>query len=239
MNKSTQNENNDTLFFEALMNNIMEGTKTPKVQIERVVGPILGFFIEDIISTLLEEDVVTISAEFPLRKFVNAGGIQNNHSTNIDWLMYSREKKELIFVELKTTDTSFSRPQASLYAKVQQEINSKRSALFLERDIKTIKSASKESGKYESILKKIEKESIDFSEIHGSRIIYILPDVVKRKMQEKDKEGIEFYPFKDLRINANKKNAFRSQWLTLFKHLCALDEITRKSRNSKTKKDAT
>ena len=100
-----ENDEGEGRFFDSLVKHIMLGVKIPKVQIERVIGPILGFFIEDILSSLLDEHIVTISAEFPLRKFENDSGTRNNQSTNIDWLMYCRKKKELIFVELKTTDT--------------------------------------------------------------------------------------------------------------------------------------
>ena len=38
------------LFFEALMDHIMEGVMIPKVQIERAVGPILSMFLADVLT---------------------------------------------------------------------------------------------------------------------------------------------------------------------------------------------
>ena len=38
-------------FFQALMADIMRGSMIPKVQIERAIGPIIGFFLGDALST--------------------------------------------------------------------------------------------------------------------------------------------------------------------------------------------
>jgi len=74
-------------FAEALMTHIMEATMIPKVQVERVVGPILSMFIGDVLTATLRDDsrlsgdIKLIAPEFPLKKE------GNRQSTNIDWLM--------------------------------------------------------------------------------------------------------------------------------------------------------
>ena len=217
MNKGTQNENSDTLFFEALMNNIMEGVKTPKVQIERVVGPILGFFIKDIISSLLNyEDLIILGAEFPLRK------LDNNQSTNIDWLMYSKTDNKLLFVELKTTVTSLSTAQALSYDEIQAKIRKGTTgAEFLKLDVSKIMGASKEKEKYTSVWNKI--KDINFSVIDNSQIIYIAPKAAKNRFSKIPCRDAVFYSFADLAIDEGKNIPFRSQWEILQKILCELD----------------
>src|ERR1035438_780794 len=85
----------------------------PKVQVERAVGPIVGLFIAELLSTKWNKRVVTICEEFPLRKApVNC--IHTYQSTNIDWLLYNLSDDQLVFLELKTADTSFDRPQEDI-----------------------------------------------------------------------------------------------------------------------------
>ena len=96
-----------TAFAQALIERIMEGTMIPKVQTEREVGPILDLFLEGLLTEAFREDpqlsgpIATVCREFPFKK------PDSRQSTNIDWLMRNAEREQLIFVELKTADTSF------------------------------------------------------------------------------------------------------------------------------------
>ena len=220
----------DTSFFKVLLKHIMKGVNVPKVQIERVIGPILGLFIEDVMSSLLKEKVVTLSAEFPIRKLAQEFQEQNNQSTNIDWLMYAEESKTLVFVELKTTDTAFRAGQAALYTALQSKIAEK-SAQFLSEDIVAITKASKESGKYKNISKRMAKTGANFADIRRSKIVYLLPEAAKTRTSESEKAGMEFYSFGELRIKRSLKNPFLAHWKVLHKSLQRLDKITRVSRN--------
>ena len=102
-------------FVVALMDNILDGLMTSKFQVERAISPILGVFLEDVLTQIFNnEDVENppkriemVCAEFPLRK---KG--KEKHSTNVDWLLYDRKIKQLIFFELKTSDTSFDQEAA-------------------------------------------------------------------------------------------------------------------------------
>ena len=40
--------NERTTFIRQLMSHILEGVRIPKLQVERAVGPVLGFFLEDV-----------------------------------------------------------------------------------------------------------------------------------------------------------------------------------------------
>jgi hypothetical protein len=86
-------------FLQALMERIMEGTMIPKVQTEREVGPILGMFLEDVLTEAFKDDpllsgqISTVCPEFPFKK------PGNRQSTNIDWLTRNSEREQLILVE--------------------------------------------------------------------------------------------------------------------------------------------
>ncbi len=71
---------------------------------ERAIGPILGMSITEVLPS--DDRLAMICAEFPLRKRSTTGP-DTYQSTNIDWLLYSNKLDQLVFVELKTTDTTF------------------------------------------------------------------------------------------------------------------------------------
>src|SRR6476659_2192899 len=102
-------------FAETLMDHIMEGVMIPKVQTERAVGPILSMFLAEVLTLTLRDDPVLsgpltlICPEFPLKK------PENNASTNVDWLMLNQSRNQLLFVELKTSDTSVDLEQSAIY----------------------------------------------------------------------------------------------------------------------------
>ena len=144
------NDPTETEFFEALMAQLMQGSMIPKVQVERSIGPILGFFLAEALSAALDEDLVSLCPEFPIRKMrLDESG--NNQSTNIDWLMFSRSKNDLLLVELKTTDTSFREEQSDIYRRLQDTIAERNSAAFLIEELQSIASASQETGKYKTV----------------------------------------------------------------------------------------
>jgi hypothetical protein len=137
-------------FVEALMDHIMEGAMIPKVQIERAVGPILSMFLADVLAETLRDDpalsgpLAMICPEFPLKK------ADVNQSTNFDWLMYNTERRQLLFVELKTSDTSFKADQSASYLANQEAVQNKGGS-FLIDDLKKVVGASQESGKYPAV----------------------------------------------------------------------------------------
>ncbi len=63
-----------TKFINDLMECIIEGINIPKVQVERVITPILGMFLESILNRVFAEhpkfsgSYTLVSPEFPLKK---------------------------------------------------------------------------------------------------------------------------------------------------------------------------
>ena len=53
--------NERTTFIRQLMSHILEGVRIPKLQVERAVGPVLGFFLEDVLTATLAEDEGVLS----------------------------------------------------------------------------------------------------------------------------------------------------------------------------------
>lgn len=215
-------------FFETLMSHIMAGVNIPKVQIERVVGPILGMFIEDVMSTILGDEIIALSPEFPLLKAPGDNKKSTMQSTNIDWLMYSQTKRELVFLELKTTDSAIRSDQAKIYIENCEKI-SRVGAGFLEADFKGIWKASKKSRKYAYVAKGLH-EKVDLNGVNKSRIIYILPkpaiEKANRNSKAFDHSRIEFFSFGELRIDSGRKGDFAEYWDILGKYLAELDKVT-------------
>jgi hypothetical protein len=118
---------------------IMEGTKIPKVQVERAVSPILALFIADVLTAYFKDnnpnDYLLVSQEFPLKKD------NNNQSKNIDYLLVNSAKNQLVFVELKT-DSRANYRQAENYIKVKESIKQK-SAKVLSQNLHKVRAISK------------------------------------------------------------------------------------------------
>ncbi len=219
-----------TQFFADLMQHLMAGTMIPKVQVERSLGPIIGFFLADALSANLQEDIVMLCPEFPIRKE------GNNQSTNIDWLMFSRTKQELLLVELKTTDTSFAAWQASIYEDLQNKIASTQSAVFLAEDLEDIADESLERGKYLNVQKMtasglgITEDAIRevFGRCKHARVIYLAPKASHPKQKWRD--DWLWLSFEDL-PQALGNHPHADQWPILRNSLISLDTLTRRQRN--------
>lgn len=225
-------------FFPALMQHLMLGKMIPKVQVERSIGPIIGFFLEEALKAQLGMDVVMLSPEFPIRKnrLAETG---NNQSTNIDWLMLNLDTPELLLVELKTTDTTFRADQAQIYEKLQEAIAREESAAFLLDELLAIKNASQESGKYGFVLDLLKaackvgsetelRERLD--RCKRARVIYLAPKLSKPINWRPADQGWEWISFGDLPVTLDE-HEFADQWPALREHLVSLDEDTRNKRN--------
>jgi len=97
-------------FWRELLDHIVTKLRhVPKFQVERAVGPMLDYFITKD-PTFLGGDMEILATEFPLKK--KGTTLQ---STNVDWLLYDRCRNELVLLELKTDDGSFSSGQLERY----------------------------------------------------------------------------------------------------------------------------
>lgn len=111
---NSQNSQMNKGFLSHLMAHLLEGSQIPKVQVERSIGPVLGFFLAEVLTATLKDDGALsgryrmLCPEFPLAK-------EKNQSTNIDFLLYNEDRQALVFLELKTACSSFAADQAEIY----------------------------------------------------------------------------------------------------------------------------
>jgi hypothetical protein len=212
-------------FVECLMDHIMEGRMIPKVQIERAVGPIMSMFLEDVLTETLRDDpdlsgpIAMICPEFPLKK------LGNSQSTNIDWLMYNTVRRQLLLVELKTSDTSVDADQNAIYHIKQKAINSEGGSFLIE-DLEQLKGASKEYGKYMYILGKVSQYKNKISECHDAKIIYLVPKSAECKVQGHADKVLTFGM-----LSNSITGSFAQEWTIIRSHLCLLDESSQRVRN--------
>ena len=213
------------------MNHIMEGMLIPKVQIERAVGPILGMYLADVLTETFRVDseysgsFSMICQEFPLKKEFNW------QSTNIDYLLYNPDRKQLIFFELKTSDTSVNHEQTRIYREKQKEIKNK-GGKFLIEDLEQMLDRSNEQGKYQYLIKeKILRYKSEITRCSDAIIIFLIPESAKNNVKG-DADLVLTYKMLAERI----KGPFAEEWSVVRKHLLKLDDSSRLSRNSSTQK---
>ena len=211
-------------FVQALMLHIMEQVNVPKVQVERAVGPILGMFIADVLSAKFQDKLEMISPEFPLRKSSSAVS-DTCQSTNIDWLLYSTMNDEFLFLELKTTDTTYKQEQAEIYLTVMRKIWASGSR-FLVEDLERIASVSGEYGKYRRILARVEADP-RYVNCRKARLVYLAPEVMRRQCASLGSDAT-FLSFAELPVDI--EHQFAPEWKVIRDHLVQLDTITRRTR---------
>jgi hypothetical protein len=202
-------------FIEELMTYILSLRKIPKVRVERVIGPILGFFIAELLSKKWGKQVEMICEEFPLRK-LNL----TYQSTNIDWLLYNRSDDQLVFLELKTACTSFAPNQKDTYCQLITEIE-KRGSSFLFDDLKGITPRSREKEKYKEVLKRFPENS-PYSNCKKAKVVYLAPAAMVRDAQHKPTDPeIEWLSFTDLPATINGR--FAEEWEIIRRKLVEFD----------------
>lgn len=232
-NQTTSEFVGESPFFADLMQHLMQGAMIPKVQVERAVGPIIGFFLADALAINPGDDIVMLCPEFPIQK---AG---KNQSTNIDWLMFNRATRELLLVELKTTDTTFRPEQAAIYRDLQEKIHSLGSAAFLLDDLDAIGAASQEGGKYKNVrnlmvqgLEVCDEGKLceELNRCNLARVIYLAPQVSKPVDWPGTEAGWTWLSFADLPESLDS-HQYADQWTILRSSLLSLDGLTRRVRN--------
>jgi hypothetical protein len=181
----------------------------PKFQVERAISPLLGIFLSDILkekpanvsTDKSENKIEIICAEFPLKK------AENNQSTNIDWLMYDEDREELIFFELKTSDSSYKQEQFDIY----DSISNKNSFSFLIDDLEKIRNASSEHGKYAKIIEDTKKFEYEIRSCTKARIVYLVPKKIKDKLIDNFGQKHTVLSFSDL-PKTLPSTKFASEW---------------------------
>lgn len=222
-------------FIHALMDNILDGLMVPKFQVERAISPILGIFLEDILTNIfnsedsenIDKRFKMVCAEFPLRKNGDEGIKGNNQSTNIDWLLYDTKLQHLIFFELKTSDTSFEKKQFKRYI----EISEMTDFSSLITDLKKIKKASKERGKYTKLIDDVEKIESKITKCKKARVIYLVPKSATKKLTDRiaNNDAFTVLSFSDLPKSISGE--FSDKWEIIHEKLERIDNCSQENRN--------
>ena len=203
-------------FFEDFLNMIIEQRMMPYVQIERTIENLLTLFISEVITLALQDDselsgeIVLISEEFPLK---NKG---DDGSSHIDWLMYNKTRKQLLLVELKTSELpNDDGGQNEKYINRKERIfhNSGRHLVTELRGI---------SGPQYRFIEDV-KVSPYINEIimcEDAKIIYLVPEMTRDTVQH------NFHPDKILSFQdlpEQIQGPYASEWILLRKYLQMLD----------------
>jgi hypothetical protein len=100
-------------FLKSLLHFLVSNSKFPSYQAERRIDIFINFFLEEILSSYLGQEVLFVAPEFPLKKE------ESNRSTKLDYLcMYDTgNEKRVVYVELKTLKKSFNEIQKNIYLK--------------------------------------------------------------------------------------------------------------------------
>jgi len=177
-------------FWGNLLTHIVEGgRRTPKFQVERAIGPMLGFFLPRALSELLDSNghsngetrdksvVITLAAEFPLKKPGDS-----KQSTNIDWLMYDTANNELLLVELKTEFASFQGEQLDRYLELATTANP---WIGMKEDFDNICKVTK-SPKYTYAAKKLREVLDNCPDVENARVrvVYLAPKATAAAFDE-------------------------------------------------------
>lgn len=213
-------------FIESLMDHIMEATMIPKAQVERAVGPILSMFLAQVLTETLANDpnlsgsIAMVCPEFPLKK------AHNRQSTNIDWLMLNKNRRMLLFVELKTSDTSVNPGQNAIYHECIRQVKAQGGG-FLVQDVETLRDASTESGKYQYLLEeRIAPYRDQITVCRTAGLVYLVPKSAQHRVQEHADCVLTFSE-----LSATIPGDYAHAWTVIHDRLSQLDQISRPSRN--------
>jgi hypothetical protein len=195
-------------FFEKLVEKLNSDYNVPRFQHERVLSPILGFYLEGIIEKYLSKKYELITVEFPIlkrmietkeeaEKAVEAAEEEGEDEEEenelyicIDYLLVNKENETALLVELKTDcpkkkDKFFT--QADNYKKILKKIEEGEKLInFVPKDFKKkiTKSISKKRERYNNQREKI--LGLGKIKIKEIEIMYIAPKSVIDLIKDKD-----------------------------------------------------
>lgn len=229
-----------TAFIDKLMEQIVSNGEMPKVQVERQISPIFDIYIEELANSITEDmglgkgSYKLVGQEFPLSKKDGT-----KRSTNIDYLLYNKEVKSLLFVELKTTSDSFDYKQYKIYDDIIKKASNETTD-FLYIFLKRLGSKKYKKYKANMEVKNVIKEK-DWKDIKDTKLLYIAPKRILDRKWRGDKLGA----IKSMKVinstNATipdnpkiflltfdklpklKHSEFAKEWKIIIKHLAELD----------------
>jgi hypothetical protein len=167
-----------------------------------------------------------ICEEFPVRK-PPVNDKSTYQSTNVDWLLYNASDDQLVFLELKTADSSFDPLQVGMYGCSINKIR-KQGSSFLVEDLKEIRGVSLERGKYEQVLKCVGDQR--YLNCKKAKLVYLAPAAIRDSRREDPETEVEWLSFQDLPDEVSGELA--AEWRIIRSHLVQMDSITRHCRNA-------
>ena len=171
-------KNDDVL--EKIFENLSCWRHLPKYQLERRADIFFTPYLKDIIESKISGSLLSdaIIPEFPQKKK------ENSSSTNIDYLMFSKEKDIVYLIELKTDNDSFDKAQYRRMKKAKKVINENGFGVMLENIIDIYK-AGKYSNKYFNLLSLL--ATLGFIEKERLKAVY---DIAKESNRQGNRRGI-------------------------------------------------
>lgn len=230
---NSQNSQMNKGFLSYLMAHLLEGSQIPKVQVERSVGPVLGFFLAEVLTATLKDDGALsgryrmLCPEFPLAK---GNSLQ---STNIDFLLYNEDLQALVFLELKTAGSSFSPEQAVIYLENKLKVLD-HGAAYLVSDLERIKAASSEPQKYAAVQQMLETRFPGgmgaMAQCRELYVIYLVPAQLKERDGHLLKRVDKALSFGELAMDID--GPFAEEWATIGQTLQQLDNNVKPNPSS-------
>lgn len=230
---NSQNSQMNKGFLSHLMAHLLEGSQIPKVQVERSVGPVLGFFLAEVLTATLKDDGALsgryrmLCPEFPLAK---GNSLQ---STNIDFLLYNEDRQALVFLELKTAGSSFSPDQAVIYLENKLKVLD-HSAAYLVHDLERIKASSTEPQKYAAVQQMLETRfpggTGAMAQCRQLHVIYLVPAQLKERDWHLLKRTDKALSFGELAMDID--GPFAEEWATIGQTLQQLDDNVKSNPSS-------
>lgn len=230
---NSQNSQMNKGFLSHLMAHLLEGSQIPKVQVERSVGPVLGFFLAEVLTATLKDDGALsgryrmLCPEFPLAK---GNSLQ---STNIDFLLYNEDRQALVFLELKTAVSSFLPAQAVTYLENKFKVQAQ-SAAYLVSDLERIKISSSEPQKYAAVQQMLETRFPGgmgaMAQCRELYVIYLVPAQLKERDGHLLKRVDKALSFGELAMDID--GPFAEEWATIGQTLQQLDNNVKPNPSS-------
>lgn len=230
---NSQNSQMNKGFLSHLMAHLLEGSQIPKVQVERSIGPVLGFFLAEVLTATLKDDGALsgryrmLCPEFPLAK---GNSLQ---STNIDFLLYNEDRQALVFLELKTAGSSFSPDQAVIYLENKLKVLD-HSAAYLVHDLERIKASSSEPQKYAAVQQMLETRFPGgmgaMAQCRELYVIYLVPAQLKERDGHLLKRVDKALSFGELAMDID--GPFAEEWATIGQTLQQLDNNVKPNPSS-------
>ena len=104
---------------------------------------------------------------------------------------------------------------------------------FCLKSIKTLEESSKESGKYKNIMKAIKKFDSEIKECKEARVVYLVPENIKKTLAEKMKDNNSFtvLSFSELPESIPNSCRFSDEWAIIRENFKEIDRGSQRFRN--------